>query len=597
MGAVMEITTRMPTKREGSIEQSGALQSFDLYGTAKSFGTSQTAATFGDRFGKFSFWASGNYQKSNSQPLTYVTATAFPTGTTGGYTALNKLGAAANVLGASGLLQTGMLNAKLKTTYDLTPTLRASYSYGMWQNDASAGLDSYIAKGTDATFAAQGGFASGTYELFQRHSAHALSLRSNTNGTFDFDLSATSYRFDFDKQRTPTTAPANGTSFTGAGRVAALDGSGWQTFDAKGIWRPDGVEGTHTVTFGAHHEQYRLFNPTYNVADWRAAQPYTGVATEGDGKTRTQALWAQDRWRLSPSLVFTVGGRYETYRAFDGYNVNGNTKITQPTLEQTKFSPKGVLAWTPNADWTLSASVAKAYRFATAAELYQLVSTGVTFTSPNPTLKPDDVLATELRVERTFERAKVQVALFQDEVHDAIISQFLPLVAGSNTLFSYISNVDHVRARGVELVVSEHDMLVKGLEFGGSVTYLDARTVSTAGRPSATAAVGSANGKKLPNIPDWRASFTATYRPTARLAITGAGRYSDKLWTTLDNADVNTNTYQGFSSWFVADAKVSYAIDQHWSAALGVDNVLNRKYFLFHPFPQRTWVGSVRFGF
>jgi iron complex outermembrane receptor protein len=79
------------------------------------------------------------------------------------------------------------------------------------------------------------------------------------------------------------------------------------------------------------------------------------------------------------------------------------------------------------------------------------------------------------------------------------------------------------------------------------------------------------------------------------LALTLAGRYSDKLYTTLDNADVHPNTYQGFSEWFVMDARVNYRVDRHWSAALGVDNLLDRKYFLFHPFPQRTLVASGRY--
>ena len=39
----------------------------------------------------------------------------------------------------------------------------------------------------------------------------------------------------------------------------------------------------------------------------------------------------------------------------------------------------------------------------------------------------------------------------------------------------------------------------------------------------------------------------------------------------------------------------NFRFDTHWSAGLGVDNVLNRKYFLFHPFPQRTFVGSVKY--
>ena len=81
----------------------------------------------------------------------------------------------------------------------------------------------------------------------------------------------------------------------------------------------------------------------------------------------------------------------------------------------------------------MSASLGKAYRFATPSELYQLVSTGTTLTSPDPNLKPDNVMASKLRIGRTFSSGMTQVALFQDDVHEAIISQFLPLVANSTT--------------------------------------------------------------------------------------------------------------------------------------------------------------------
>src|SRR6476661_4535388 len=116
MGAVMEITTRLPEKLEGSISQTQAVQQFDLYGTKSTYGTAQTTGDVGARFGRFSLRASGNYQNSNSQPLAYVTSASFPTGTTGGFPEQNKLGAPANVLGATGMLHTGMTNGKLKAT-------------------------------------------------------------------------------------------------------------------------------------------------------------------------------------------------------------------------------------------------------------------------------------------------------------------------------------------------------------------------------------------------------------------------------------------------------------------------------------------------
>jgi iron complex outermembrane receptor protein len=598
MGAVMEITTKMPESFGGSVSQTHALQRFDLYGTKSTYGTAQTTADIGDRFGKLSLLASGNYQNSNSQPLTYVTSGTFPSGTTGGFVEENKLGAPANVLGATGLLHTGMTNGTIKAAYDLTPAMRATYTFGFWRNDTDASVDSYIEKANQPTYAGQAGFASGFYHLIQQHSSHSLSLRTNTHSNWDFEAIAARYHFDKDQQRVPTTASASDTSFGTAGRVAVLDGTAWSSLDLKGAWRQGGLGAlaTHIVSFGAHHDDYALNNPTYNTTDWHVGD-FTTVATEGDGKTRTNALWAQDAWRISDRVKLTVGGRYEDWRAYDGFNANGTTKVTQPTVTASKFSPKAVIQWTPTLDWTLTGSVGKAYRFATASELYQLVSTGTTFTSPDPNLKPDNVLATELRVGRTFTRGMAQLALFQDNVHDAIIAQFLPLVPNSPTLYSFVSNVDHVRARGVELTLGSNDILIQGLELSASATYLDAKTLALSGRASATAPAGSAIGAQLPNIPKWRASFVSTYRPEERLAFTFAGRYSGLVYTTLDNADVNPNTYQGFGEWFVADAHVNYRLDRHWSASVGADNLFDRKYFLFHPFPQRTFVANAKFAF
>jgi iron complex outermembrane receptor protein len=65
----------------------------------------------------------------------------------------------------------------------------------------------------------------------------------------------------------------------------------------------------------------------------------------------------------------------------------------------------------------------------------------------------------------------------------------------------------------------------------------------------------------------------------------------------VDNTDINTHTYQGFDGYTVFDARVRYRVDRHWSAALGVDNLTNRDYFLFHPFPQRTVFAELKYDF
>jgi iron complex outermembrane receptor protein len=304
--------------------------------------------------------------------------------------------------------------------------------------------------------------------------------------------------------------------------------------------------------------------------------------------------------------MLTLGARYEDWRAYDGLNVNGATAVRRRNLARSNFSPKLALTWArspytaPSATdspWTVTLSLAKAYRYATAAELYQLVTTGTTFTSPNPDLKPDNVTATELRIERKLDAGRVRLSLFQDDIRDAIISQFNPLLPGSTQLFSFLSNVDHVRARGAEVVIDQNHVFIRDLSVSASVTWLDAKTLALSGRASATAAPGAAIGRKLPNIPDWRASYVISYRLGERWTFTTAGRYSDKLWTTLDNTDVNPNTWQGFAAWFVADARLHFRAAERWSASVGIDNLLGRKYFVFHPFPTRTFVTEVKYNF
>ena len=50
----------------------------------------------------------------------------------------------------------------------------------------------------------------------------------------------------------------------------------------------------------------------------------------------------------------------------------------------------------------------------------------------------------------------------------------------------------------------------------------------------------------------------------------------------------------GVSRFFVVDLRARWKIDDHWSAALGIDNANNFKYWNFHPYPQRTFVAEMK---
>jgi iron complex outermembrane receptor protein len=140
------------------------------------------------------------------------------------------------------------------------------------------------------------------------------------------------------------------------------------------------------------------------------------------------------------------------------------------------------------------------------------------------------------------------------------------------------------------VVAERKDVLIRGLELTGSVTIVDPRIVQDS-------AFHAAQGKQTPGVARVRATLVATWRPNPLWTATLAGRYSDRVYATIDNSDPVTHTWQGFDDYIVVDARVVRKIGDRWSAAVGVDNANNRDYFLFHPFPQRSVTAELTYRF
>ena len=610
IGGVLLFTTKMPDKPQASIKQSESFQTFDFYNTKDTYRTDQTSVTLGNRWNDLSVFLSGSYQNSYSQPLGWVTtASALPAGTTGVIQQLSRTGTTANVLGASGLLHTEQTNLNAKAAVDITSWLTATYSVGFWQNNQNSNVQSYLKDAAgNPTFAGPAigaGFASGTYTLKQQDLGQALSLKTDTRGSFDWDVAITRFDYLTDIQRNPFTVAATGTGFTNTGKIARLDGTNWTTADAKGIWR---VTGGHEISFGVHGDYNVLNNPPYQTANWTGGPDSTGTLySRGDGKTQTVALWAQDVWRFAPQFKLTLGARWESWRAFDGYNYVGNTAtnsatgaitstslLLPPDLSASRISPKASLSWEPNNDWTVTASFGVANRFPTVGELYQIASNGGVLYNPNPGLKPEKAFSEEIAIERKFADGKVRVSFFQDDTRDALISQSSTSPT-SGLVTAFTTNVDHVRNRGVELAWQKERVVFDSLDLFGSVTYVDSVILSD---PAFVGTNGStAEGKRAPYVPAWRSTLGGTYRFNEAWAWTVVGRYQSKIYATLDNTDNVANVYQAFDPFFVVDTRIQYKVTQYGSLAFGIDNIGNAKYHLFHPFPQRTFVVQGRLQF
>lgn len=595
IGAVVNLTTRVPEGPEGSLSLGGTLQHFGQYGSSDDFAAWQAQGSWGGRTGAFAWLASFNHVDSDSQPLAYVTL-ARPAGTsaagiavTGAFEDVNRTGAPIYVLGAGGFERQRQDNLNLKLALDLAPHLRLTWRGGLFLNDTDATAESYLRDaasqpvfagpvnigGRSVTIPA-GAFANNVYRLDERHFMHALTLEGATGG-WDWRAIASRYAFDRDAQRVPSVAlPAARAG--GAGSNQKLDGTGWRTLDF--VARHDG--GAHDVTFGGHYDGFRLQSERFATADWRNG-PAGPLVQAARGRTRTLALWAQDRWALAPALDLTLGARAEWWRAYRGFNfsLSPALSVQQPERERSAVSPKATLAWRPGERWSITLSAGQAYRFPTVSELYQAIATGPSITVPDPNLRPERARSAEVAVERRWAHGRVRVSLFRERIRDALIAQSAPLVPGSSQLFSFVQNIPTARTHGIEAVFDWRDALLPGLDLTGSLILVDPEIVSDPAFPAA-------QGKDIPQVPRRRATLVATYRLAEHASFTLAGRYASRSFGTIDNSDVVTHTYQGFEGYVVLDARATVRLTEHLEAAVGAENLTNARYFLFHPFPQRS---------
>lgn len=628
IGGVLLITSKMPDKPFAVAKETVSVMPWSQYGTKDIYVTSQTSAAAGDRKGPLSWLVSANYLDSYQQPLTYTTfGTVYgvgPANTTGTIGAWNRTGGIANVIGTGALAHSQQASGNLRLAYDLSPLVQATYSLGIWNNHQTSDPQTYLRSTFNGqpTFGGQGAFASNKYIWDQTHLSNAVALKSDTKGVFDFDLSASSYNYLQDIQLNPfTVAPFNATQsglgYSLNGRITRNDGTNWQNADARGIWRPFGVDGSQEISFGVHGDRYRLENPVYLSSVWYATSS-TGngqIASAGIGETRTGALWLQDAWKIAPNLRLTLGGRLETWRSLDGFNINStpaaNTGVpaapipvfvpvakNQPSLNSTNFSPKVSLSYDLSKEWNITGNFGESYRYPTVTELYQNILVAGVATFANPNLTPEHDYTGELNFERKWNDGRVRLTLFKERTNNAIISQTTNVTnsTGGQTPTTTIGNVDAIRMQGVVLSAEKDNVWITGLLLFGSVTYVDSRILSD---PTFVSPIGgtTATGKRVPNVPEWRSTFGATYRPNDSWAYTVAARYTGKQYATLDNTDTFAHVYQAFDPFFVFDMKIHYNATKNFSFDFGIDNIFNAQYFLFHPFPGRTVVLAGKYTF
>jgi iron complex outermembrane receptor protein len=605
-GAAVNITTRMPKSFEAHTRVQAYNERFSLFGTQANYTGNQQSATVGDRKDQFSWWFGYNRSDTQGHPASFTTLEPRSSGgagvaVTGGHRYIDHTGRSQIAAGGYAIDSSLQENFKTKFSYDLSNSLSLSYTFAALRNDASTSVQSYLfdASGNAVYGAANnriniGGTQytlSGTHltptKTDQEHHMHALAFREQSGDTFDWELITSLYDYQKDLQKAPTSYLGT-TDVLAAGRNTNMKGTGWHTFDAKGIWRPGNYAGLHKVIFGYHYDQYELQSLRMNTANWAVGNE-TGVRNDySAGKTSTQALFIQDQWGFAKHWSLTPGLRYEEWRAFDGKkSLTTTSDYAYPERKENFISPKLSISYAGIQSLNTRLSWGRGYRMPTVTELFQgtpqVSGDPVAF---NPNLKPERDDSTELTFEKSYDQAFARLSLFEERANDAIWSQ--TATAGTLNGTASLQNIDLVRTRGVEVAAQTENLLIKGLSILGSVTYADSVILKNSSRPSTV-------GNYQPRVPLWRGTMLASYSPDQHWIYSLGAKYSGKMTSSLDSTSFDQRAYGGVSKFFILDAKVKYKFDKQWSSSLGINNLNNYKSYVVHPNSQRTVMADLKY--
>lgn len=324
----------------------------------------------------------------------------------------------------------------------------------------------------------------------------------------------------------------------------------------------------HYLVTGVSGSKRTIDTITYSVTDWRNAGATGPVQNRTAGEDTTYALFVQDEIMLSPRLTAYLGGRYDTWST-EGFIQQEKVpayKNEYSARSQNHFSPKASLVYRPVDTTTLRGSIGSAFHTPNLRDTFGwwTPQTGYTYT-PNPDLKPETVTSMELGIEQQVGSGTLlRATVFENRLKDLIYrTQSDALMEQS------VANAGAAKVQGIELEVRQK--LINGLTAFANLTLNDPKITENSAKPATEGKYMTSTPRKMANIGvqgvqgPWSGSLS--------------GHYVGKVYNNDENLDTVSGVYGSYDAYFVANAKLSYAIRKGLKFSLSANNLFDRDYY------------------
>ncbi len=322
--------------------------------------------------------------------------------------------------------------------------------------------------------------------------------------------------------------------------------------------------GRHTFVAGVDAREVRGASDELVYVQGRASS-----LVGAGGRERTAGVFVEEIMQVTPRLIIAGGARFDRWRNYRAQSatrplspdatVNANAF---PDRTETAFSPQVSVLYKPLDNFSLSASVHRAFRQPTLNELYRSFRVGDVLTLANENLRAERLAGGETGVNLATRdgRARARATFFWTEIARPVANVTLTIAPALITRRR--ENLGRTRSRGLELEFEARP--AKRWTFAGGYLLADARVLEFPANPEL-------EGMRLPQVARHQLTFQLRYTNPARFNFGLQGRVGGAQF----DDDQNRFALERF---FTLDALVSRRLAPALELFAAAENLLNRRY-------------------
>jgi len=511
---------------------------------------------------------------------------------TGFQTTQTSTGATAYNIGLQARTQLENNNFSSKFYWDPAPDQKVNllFNFSDWDQENTNALvgNTYLTNANTGSLVNNGPVSlAGTGKNYYINTSEFLKLPGTNGflgtylsytGKLNDDLGLTAH-FDY------TSGPFLHSESTAVTTATAIDGASTGS-DAANNWeyygnvQADLKLDNHKLIAGLEDDKTNSDNYSTTYANWTNLNSFTQSSYFTSGGTNsTEAIFAQDEWKIFNPLTAFLGARLDEWDTNNGQNyvtpASGPASILYyPERTFYSFNPKISLVFKLDDNGSLRTSAGTAFNPPTYTELYSVETiTATSDSKSNPSLNPEQDASWEIGGEYQLPtKTTLSATYFQNYVTNLIYTEtFLPNSAQNSgpLTVTQSENAGQANIFGFEGEVKQQ--VFSFLKAYGNYTHVDTQFVSDAAAPSAV-------GHQIPFVPADRINGGVEFT-LGPVDASVDEEYQSKEYVQTNNSDTTNGVQGSIDPYAITNFKISYRF-KDGRASFGVNNIFNNQYFI-----------------